>query len=101
VLYPKKLEEDGEEIIGICWRRGRRIEIRVRSNLVRREFVETLLHEWTHAHVMRHSIMEKRTREKTECFHDNEFWLAYGRIYEALYDAGGREEILESIRGSQ
>jgi len=98
VRYVPKIEEEGEDCIGLCERVGRRFEILVRDRMNRREMIETLAHEWAHAYVWRHAVVERRGRERSGIYHDDEYWLAFGRIYRKLYDEGGREEIDESIR---
>ena len=90
VKYAPKIKYDGHEVAGLCWREGRRIEIRIRLALSKRETIDTLLHEWAHAHTLRHACMEKRISRD----HNDEWGLAMAKIYSALYDDEGREEVL-------
>jgi hypothetical protein len=95
VGYRAKIMSGGEPCFGECWREGREIVILIRKRQTRRESIDALLHEWAHAHTRRHANMEDK---KEGDFHDPEFYLAYGRMDCALYDHGGRQEILEWLR---
>jgi hypothetical protein len=89
----KKIIYEGEECAGVFWQAGKKLHFIVRTVGTRREVIDTLLHEWAHAHTLRHANLE-RIRGRLEDYHDDEFWLAYGRMSRLLYDKGGREEVL-------
>lgn len=55
------------------------MHIHIHSNLPLHEKIQTLLHEWAHAHSWRHANIE-RTREEE---HDDSFYLALGKIERA------------------
>jgi hypothetical protein len=71
-------------IYGDCYREGRRFIIRLskRRNLTINYAVDTLLHEWAHTLTWG---LENQNRCR-ESFHDDEFWLALGRIYRAYHE---------------
>jgi hypothetical protein len=74
---PARVREKG--IFGDCYRIGRRIVIRLSLRRCRIATVaeETLLHEFAHAMTIRHDRVERRR----ETGHDDEWALAYGRVY--------------------
>lgn len=85
-----------ETVAGLCWREGRRFQIRVLNRgATKREVTETLIHEWMHAHTWRHEKVESH-REQLDGCHDDVFWLAYGRAYRLLYDEDAWDEVQES-----
>lgn len=92
VKYLPNMKYEGQKVLGLCWRRGKKIHIRVRRAGRKGDVVETLLHEWAHAHTMRHDRLEN-VRARLDRFHDDEFFLAYGRMYRRLYDGDGWEEV--------
>jgi hypothetical protein len=91
VKYAPKIKYDSHYVAGLCWREGRKIEIRVRLAHSRRETIDTLLHEWAHAHVLRHEVMERRAERD----HTPEWGLAFATIYSKLYDDEEREAVVE------
>ncbi len=82
----KKQGDAGEN-----YREGRKIVIRVavRPGTQRAFVVDSLLHEWAHAVTMRHDVIEGRRTEHGG--HDDEWGLAYGKIYRRFVDDGGCE----------
>lgn len=59
-----------------------RIVIGVHAGMVLTEKVMTLLHEWAHAHTWRQNRIERQRRSS----HDDDFYLALGRIERAWGD---------------
>ncbi len=75
--------------LGETYREDRQIVIRVavRPGIPRYVLVDTLLHEWGHAMTMRQSSIED-TR-LAHGAHDEEWGLAYSRIYRRFIDEAG------------
>lgn len=48
------------------------------------EMIETLIHEWAHARVWR-----THRENDLEHYHDAEWAIEYGALYQAFYDKGG------------
>ena len=65
-------------------------KLRLEIHLSRR-MLRTLIHEWAHAASHRHWKLEVR---RPPGLHDEEWGLAYARIYRAFYDEGGWMEAL-------
>ena len=85
-------DNDNELVHGETYRWGRHIVIRiaVRPGVILHNAVDSLLHEWAHAVSMRHdAIEEKRLNHGA---HDDEWGLAYGKIYRRFYDEGGDQD---------
>ena len=76
---------------GETWQEGRKIVIRiaVRKGIARYEANSTLLHEWAHAVTLRQSKIEDK--RLSHGGHDDEWALAYGKIYRWFYDEGGAD----------
>ena len=85
---PKRVREKG--IFGECWRDGKKIVIVLSKRRCRFSTVaeETLLHEFAHAVATRPYRQEKYR----EIDHDDEWALAYGRIYRAFLQKEGLDE---------
>jgi len=91
VKYAPVIRYEGRRVAGLCWREKRKIEIRIKLSHSRRETIETLLHEWAHAHTLRHEVMERRIEKD----HNSEWGLAFAAIYSKLYDEEQRAEVVE------
>jgi hypothetical protein len=76
------------ECDAICNRRKKKLYIKIHKYSCRTCMVDTLIHEWAHAHTWGHAQMECRRDE-----HDDVFYLAFGRIQRRLYDEGGKLEV--------
>lgn len=76
--------DDGE-----CYRVGRLIVIRLSTGCGRvcTDLIHNLVHEWAHAHSMRHDAIEHKRAE-----HDPEWGLAHQKVYHAFFDEGGWRE---------
>lgn len=77
---------------GQCYRVQRKIYIEL-SDIRLSTFVaviETLMHEWAHAVTLRHAHIENERQQ-----HDDEWALAYGRIYRAWVDEEGSKDARE------
>lgn len=96
-MYPVKVRVEhmavnprGEDDIGECYLSGRQLTIRVEKDLGRRFKVEVLLHEYAHAVVWPTPYAESHPKAKVfHADHGDAFWLAFGVIYRAFYDAPG------------
>jgi hypothetical protein len=86
-LTKKELEEG---LYAVCSKRGKRFTITLskRACFTRAQAVETLLHEWAHALCWKFASMEARRLSD----HDDEFFLAWGRIYRAYHEYDGWKE---------
>ncbi|MBK25958.1 MAG: hypothetical protein CME70_18295 [Halobacteriovorax sp.] len=90
--YPYKLSQTNRlaytqegikfPIFGQCSCENGKMLIQIHSNLPLHEKIETLLHEWAHAHTWRHLNIELEREE-----HDDEFYLVLGRIERAWENA--------------
>ncbi len=76
---------------GSTERIGRKIVIRIacRPGMRRDDLFQTILHEFAHAVSMRHDRIEDERLNHGA--HDDEWGLAYGKIYRRFYDEGGVE----------
>ena len=76
-------------IHGWCWRDGKKFTITLSSRKCDKTEVaiEVLVHEWAHAMTAKFAKMERRRLSE----HDDEFFLAWGRIYRAWDEGGGSE----------
>ena len=76
---------------GSTERIGRKIIIRIacRSGIRRNDLFQSILHEFAHAVSMRHDKIEDG--RLSHGAHDDEWGLAYGKIYRRFYDEGGFE----------
>ena len=66
---------------------GKRIVITINERLNWDLAVDCLLHEFAHAVDFRHESVERRRPD-----HDDQWALAYGKVYRSFWDEGGREE---------
>lgn len=75
---------------GEAWIEGRRCHIRLSARRSPSVAIalEALMHEWAHLVSAKHGVLERRRRSA----HDDEFWLAYGRLYRAFMEDGGEGE---------
>lgn len=64
------------------------IVVRISNKLTWHPAIECLIHEWAHALVWREDHIEYRRRTP----HDEEWAVAYGRIYRRYNDQGGAKE---------
>ena len=71
---------------GECYRRGRRILIRIDGSLTWYVAIETLIHEWAHAVSLKHDVLENK---RVQGAHDSEWGINLARIYRAYYDEDG------------
>jgi hypothetical protein len=67
---------------GVATRKGNALYILVDNRLTWAEMVEVVSHEWAHCVTWRHESLE-RLRDAD---HDDEWALAYGRIYRHIHD---------------
>jgi hypothetical protein len=76
---------------GSTERVGRTIVIRIacRPGIRRDDLFQSILHEFAHAVSMRHDKIEDG--RLSHGAHDDEWGLAYGKIYRRFYDEGGAE----------
>lgn len=71
---------------GECYRRGKRMYIRIDSRLTWHIAMDTLIHEWAHAISLKHESLESQRRFGV---HDEEWGMNYARIYRAFFDEEG------------
>lgn len=81
-----RVDAEGESCTGETYRRGRRVVIELDSRLRWMPAIEVLLHEWAHAMVYRHHHVE---RLRDDAPHDEEWAIAYGKVYRAFHDRDG------------
>lgn len=81
---------------GQCDRVGSKLIIAINSEITEWEQRDALLHEWAHAMVWRHPHMEA---ERDASPHDEEWALAYGKVYREWADFGGWESAREYDAG--
>ena len=68
-------------------REGRQYVIRLGRDAFRRwgaDLAEVLIHEWAHARVWR-----THRENDVENYHDDEWAIAYGKLYREFFDRGG------------
>lgn len=82
VVQYRKLEGRGEsKVWGDTYRDGRKLFITVDPRMTLGDSIAILIHEWAHAVVWRHE-----TVERNRVHHDDEWGLAYAKIYSAWHD---------------
>jgi hypothetical protein len=88
----EKFKHDGEECDGLTDRKGKKLFIKIRNKKCRGCMVETMLHEWAHAHTWGHAAVDYLRPDEG---HDDVYYLAYGKIRRKLFYQGGQEEVLK------
>lgn len=97
-LTPKRLmvrDEPGEkldECYGLTRVQKKRILIVITTRKPKNVCEETLLHEYAHAMEVRHFRLDASHWRDTRGWHDDHFWITYGRLYRDFYEGGGLEE---------
>jgi len=78
---------DGD--FGECVLKRRRFILRVRVNKGKNAAIDTLIHEWMHAHTWRYDKVGRHMKST----HDDVFWIAFGKAYRLLWDDGRWDEV--------
>lgn len=87
-----RVERIAGDVDGDCHPTRRGLVLRVRKGLSPETATETLHHEWAHAMTYPTPHMERahrRLHRAPHPDHPDEFWIAYGRIWCAWYEADG------------
>lgn len=85
-----------DDVFGVTWVKNGLSEIVLSTAHPRNICEESLLHEYTHAIEVRHAKIERSRRRKRAGFHDDHYWIEYGRLYRDYYEGDGWEESRKS-----